>query len=174
MPDKFYPYKYDKDIKMRAGEVFLSKRGIKKDQLASHIPAERLLRERNSITNDFFISSMDPDQVLSAYFRGLGYALFRPFPWRIKKFTHALASVHMAIWYALFPFMCAGLYGVFRKPSKDKFVLVAFFFIFVSALALGEGNVGALIRHREIISFAYVIFAAAGLVNTFSKKKEAG
>ncbi len=109
---------------------------------------------------------------VKGYFKGLFYIFFKPFPWYIKKLTHALASVQMIFWYILLPFMSAGIYFAVKKPTKEKLILAIFFFSFASVLALGEGNVGSLMRHREIMSFAYIIFGAAGIANILSIIKE--
>lgn len=172
LPDKFYNIDYEFNNDNKVDEILASKKGFSVDQLDENPLSQAWQEDRNDTKRDLRIAELGKKNALSAYFKGLFYVFFKPFPWHIKKLTHVFASIHMIILYILFPFMCIGLFNVFRSPTKKKSILAIFFFVFVSVMALGEGTIGGLFRHREIISFAYIIFAAAGLRAVFSNKRK--
>jgi len=179
LPEPIYRLEYDASNARKVNEIISSRKGVYKDQVTAKgggagqslsyqekgIPQ----REKNIIKQKLFLSDVGIKGLFNGYCKGLFYVFFKPFPWHMKKITHLFASIHMIYWYSLFPFTCAGLLNVFRKPSKNKFILMIFFFGLASALALREGNVGNLFRHREIISFMYTIFGSSGIIEVFLK-----
>ena len=173
LPDKFYGQdeKRMAEEGNRAHELFYAEKGYRMDQLKDPSVAHPGI-EAAAVKKDLFFAETIRF-VPAAYIKGLFYVLFKPFPWNATNIRQTLAAVHMVFWYILLPFVCVGLYSALRRPTKDRVILALFFFIFTSALALNEGNVGGLFRHREIVSFAYVIFGAAGLANIFSKESSA-
>ena len=179
LPERVYELEYDGNNAEKVDEIINSKKGVYIDEIQTKFrirsldykEKQELSRIKTGIRQSLFLSDVGIKGLLIAYPKGLFYVFFKPFPWHIKKLTQLFASVHMILWYFLFPFMCAGLYNAFRNLDKNKFILIIFFFGLASALALREGNVGNLFRHREIISFAYVIFAANGISNILLKRK---
>ncbi|MDD5431450.1 MAG: hypothetical protein PHO70_00460 [Candidatus Omnitrophica bacterium] len=108
--------------------------------------------------------------VKNAYLNGLFYAVFAPFPWGsdIKTFMGSMIIVEALIWYFCLVFIIIGIIiGIY----KNKLCLLAFSFLFinVSFLALFEGNVGTLFRHRAVIMPIYFIFLGNGFVFVFRR-----
>jgi hypothetical protein len=96
---------------------------------------------------------------------GLLYVLFSPFPWQITKPAQILAGIEMVLWYLLVPFTVKGLKFTLQDKvkSKQSLSIVIFIFIFIFILAVSEGNVGTLFRHRTLIWPFCLIFTAAGI-----------
>jgi len=176
LSDRFYAESYFRFLGYKRTEAFSSMRGISgSSQLnimlnMDILDREEREKEKTAIERTIFFNHMEGQKPM-VHLKGFFYAFFKPFIWPIRKATQVFALVQMLFYYALFPFMCMGLYDSFRYMTKVRFMLIMFFFGFMMALALSEGNAGALLRHREIISFAYVIFGAAGLVKIFSNNK---
>jgi len=168
-PDKLYLLDTQRNRHKKTYAIYYSRKGFQIDQLIE----EDMLngKEVNAIEQSLLIN--DVKKFLPrAYLKGLFYVLFRPYPWHIKKITQIPASVNMVIWYLLFPFMCTGLYASLRSLTKEKIIFMILFFSFISSLAIIEANVGSLFRYRNMISFAYVIFAANGIKTLISGKKK--
>ena len=104
---------------------------------------------------------------------GLLYAIFSPFPWKISSSLQLIAIPEMLIWYILLPFIFKGILISFKLKWKECSVMVLFILFMYFILALFEGNVGTLFRHRSLIIPFCLIFAAVSLAgNTLMKNKE--
>lgn len=105
--------------------------------------------------------------VILSYTKGLSYALFSPFLWRISSEPQLTSYPQILLWYFLFPFIIVGILLSLRYKIRETFPLILYIFLATSLLALAEGNVGAVFRHRDWISPFFLAFAAAGLVWVF-------
>jgi len=170
LPDRFYAKEDRVNRLAKAREIYYSGSDAVGEKAKN--PDSRDLEKIEGIKQRLFLKDVKKF-IPGAYVKGIFYVFFKPYPWHIKKITHLLASLQMLFWYMLFPFMCVGVFNSLKNLTKDKLVLMIFFFGFVSALALSQGNVGALIRHREIILFAYIIFGSLGIVKVFSGRQKA-
>lgn len=85
-----------------------------------------------------------------AYFpRGLTYALFAPFPWQIDRRADLVVVPEMLVWYVALAGAVAALWRR-RKSWRRLFAVAAFAMGMLLLLALVEGNVGTLYRHRAM------------------------
>lgn len=107
-----------------------------------------------------------------SYLKGLSYALFSPFPWTITSRLQLFAYPQILMWYFLFPFVIIGILLSLRYKIKGTSAIIAFIFLTSSLLALVEGNIGTVFRHRDWIGPFFLIFAAVGLVWVFSGRKD--
>ncbi len=106
-----------------------------------------------------------------SYIKGLSYALFSPFPWAITSRLQLFAYPQILMWYFLFPFTIIGIILTLRYKTKDISPLIIYIFLSSSLLALAEGNIGGVFRHRDWISPFFLMFAAIGLIWVFGKKE---
>ncbi len=99
-----------------------------------------------------------------AYFpRGMTYVLLAPFPWSISTLSDLVAAPEMLLWYVLFACCLLGLWLARREWRKLLVIALYVLGIFV-ILALAEGNVGTIFRHRSMVIPFAVILAGPGLL----------
>jgi len=104
---------------------------------------------------------------------GLLYAFFSPFPWQMLKISQITAVIEMFLWYFLIKFAFVGgkvALGYINKRKQVLFILVFVILGFI-ILALTEGNVGTLFRHRAFIWPFCLMFSAAGINMSLKKRK---
>ena len=101
-------------------------------------------------------------ELAGAYTKGMGYALFSPFPWRIDSKLQLAAYPQMILWYIMLPFALYGIYLGYRSRRMETVVIFLYCFCAMSILALAEGNVGSMFRHRDIVTPFLLIYFAAG------------
>jgi flagellar biosynthesis protein FlhB len=105
-----------------------------------------------------------------AYIKGLLYAFFSPFPWSIKSLNQFQAYPQMLFCYFSIPFAIIGLfYGLLCCRRQIIFIILMFALTMISLLALSEGNIGGVFRHRDWLNIFYLMFVAAGLTKVFFK-----
>lgn len=94
---------------------------------------------------------------------GYAHALFAPFPWTLTRPIDFLTLPEMLVWW--FVLGCAAVtvwHG--RRQWRMMAPLVLFVMGVVTLLALAEGNVGTLFRHRAMVIPATALLAAPTLV----------
>jgi hypothetical protein len=92
----------------------------------------------------------------------LGYALLAPAPWQARSVPEFGASAEMLAWYVL---LGASLLAWKAKPQQRLFVVCVVVFGIANwlMLAVSEGNLGNLLRHRLTLNPALLILGSAGL-----------
>jgi hypothetical protein len=92
----------------------------------------------------------------------LGYALLAPAPWQARSLPELGASAEMPAWYVL---LAASLLAWKAKPQQRSFVVCVVVFGIANwlMLAVSEGNLGNLLRHRLTLDPALLILGSAGL-----------
>ncbi len=104
-----------------------------------------------------------PIDLARAYGRGMYYAVFSPFPWRVDSKLQLMAYPQVMVWYLMIPFILYGFYAGFKiNRFETTFIFLYSFFIF-SLFALLEGNMGALFRHRDMVTPFLIIYFAGGI-----------
>jgi 4-amino-4-deoxy-L-arabinose transferase-like glycosyltransferase len=90
---------------------------------------------------------------------GLAYALFAPFFWDIGRRADLLTLPEMALWYVL---VVAALWTVLRHRRRWRSLSPLFMYVagVMLVLALIEGNVGTLFRHRAMVIPTTTILAS--------------
>lgn len=93
---------------------------------------------------------------------GVVYTLFAPFPWSVRTPTELAATPDVLLWYLVLACAFTLLWTQRRRWSwfvPEVLFLGALLFL----LALGEGNVGTLFRHRAMAIPAAVVLASPTL-----------
>ena len=93
---------------------------------------------------------------------GMGAVLMAPFPWAARSSGEMLGSLEMLVWY---PFLFFVLKGAWRSLAGGYGQKVIFFtFLLVcGSIALLEGNMGTLFRHRAVLWPLLLFFVASGI-----------
>lgn len=103
-----------------------------------------------------------------SYLLGLVYVIFSPFPWSISTVLQLQAYPQIILTYCLIPFIVLGIILCIRYRFKETFLILFFYFGVISLLAISEGNVGGLFRHRDWVAPFTLMFGAIGLVKVFN------
>ncbi len=100
---------------------------------------------------------------------GLAYVIAAPFPWALHNWLARLSFAETTIWYLLL--IAAVLGGIAHKRSWRRwYMLVLYVAGVIFILAIIEGNVGTLVRHRAMLVMPFVfIFSAAGMAELWDK-----
>jgi hypothetical protein len=94
---------------------------------------------------------------------GLAYAFLAPFPWMLSRAVDVATVPDVLVWYLV---ISAGSFAVwFNRRRLDRVVpIAAIVIVGLVGLALGEGNVGTLYRHRAMVIPPAAVLAGGGLV----------
>ena len=91
--------------------------------------------------------------------------LFEPFPNRLDTLWHALCYPQVLLWYACVLFGVLGLVGSWGAlPRGGGYLCLAYLAGFGSLVALASGNIGTVLRHRDMFTPLYLSFTAAWFV----------
>jgi hypothetical protein len=93
----------------------------------------------------------------------LGFALLAPAPWQAHGLRELMAGVEMLIWYAL---LVGAAFSWAARPRQPLFagVLALYGLAIWVLLALTEGNLGNLLRHRVMLAPPLLVLGGAGLL----------
>lgn len=126
----------------------------------------RLLSEEQYVNPNASLTSFDYMKML---FKGLGHFFFEPFPWNIHTKMMLISYPQMVLWYILTPFVIIGMLTAVRYRWRYSFILILYLFVIASIIAVTGGNIGTLLRHRDLITPILLIFCALGLLKTTGK-----
>lgn len=90
--------------------------------------------------------------------QGMAYALFAPFPWAATTRADLVAIPEMLLWYLLLALGVAALW-LHRESWRRWLMLFLYVAALFTVLALGEGNVGTIFRHRMMVIPIVVVFS---------------
>jgi len=113
-----------------------------------------------------FFDGMTSKDIAKAYFLGMVHFIFEPFSRETNNFSKLIAYPQTMLCYFLLLFFFIGLFVSARHNFPAFLVLFLYLFIFSSSIALQEGNVGSLVRHRDIVTPIFIVFSSIGLVNS--------
>lgn len=106
--------------------------------------------------------SCTPAEFIMGYMKGASYVFFAPFPWKIESGLQCMAYPQVVIWFSMIPFMIYGFYLGFRRNAFLSLPVFLYVFMMVSIFAVAGGNVGALFRHKDMITPFVIIYFTAG------------
>jgi hypothetical protein len=107
-------------------------------------------------------SDATPFSLMDDVINPLGYALLSPAPWQARSLTELAASGEMLIWYALI----VGSLVVWRAPPQQRLFMACIMAYGIAnwiVLAVSEGNLGNLLRHRVALAPSLLVLGAGGL-----------
>jgi hypothetical protein len=94
---------------------------------------------------------------------GLTAVLLSPFPWQIFSAAQLMGVVEMLVWYFMIAYFIKGICLSFKTRLPYFFTLFFFIASYAGFLALIEGNLGNMFRHRAVIFIFFLIFATVGI-----------
>ncbi len=99
---------------------------------------------------------------ISAVPIGVIYLMFAPFPWEVTNFRQAITLPEILVWWAMIPFMIAGLWFAIRHRLRSSIPILIFSLMLTLAYSIFQGNVGTAYRQRTQIQVFLFIFIAVG------------
>ncbi len=106
---------------------------------------------------------MSLPELAVSYLNGLRYVFLEPTPWRFRAYhTVVMFPETLIIWF-LIPFMALGAIMMLKMNRRMALVVILFLFIMTTILALGQGNMGTLVRTRIMVMIWCFMIAGIGL-----------
>lgn len=99
---------------------------------------------------------------------GLAFVLLAPFPWSIQRTLDLLPMPEMLLWYIC---LVAASVTLIRERRRWRALAPVGLFIVgtLAVLALAEGNVGTLYRHRAMVIPFVIVAASPGLMRLLER-----
>jgi len=101
---------------------------------------------------------------------GLAYTWFAPFPWQAGSLKQIMAIPETLLFYFLLPSTISGFRYIIKNRWRESSPIIIFIAGISVLLALAEGNVGTLFRHRAIIMYFILIFTSFGVIQRRKEK----
>ena len=120
---------------------------------------------------DIAFRNIPSGTVLKACFLALIHFILEPLPAGIHNLSTLIAYPQIIFVYFLLLFFIPGVIMVLKYYSRVFLVLFSCLIIFSFAVAFCEGNVGGLLRHRDIVTPVFIIFSSIGLLNVSRYRK---
>ncbi|ODR80572.1 hypothetical protein BG842_03870 [Haladaptatus sp. W1] len=117
----------------------------------------------------YFVGIIPDDLFTAAWFApiGIAYFLFSPFPWMVKSWTYLAPMAVGILNLGLFIAAIVGAKTLLKSRPEVVISLTAAFALLTLFYGLMEGNVGAAIRHRQMMVWVMYLFAGVGLAERF-------
>jgi hypothetical protein len=112
------------------------------------------------------------NELIPSFTKGFTFLMFKPFPWDIDNKAKLAFYPIAVLWLVLFPFFIIGLFFSFRKEYGSSIFLILLFLSIAIMLSLTEGNIGTMVRHRDMLTPIYLIYSSLGLIRMSSGSKE--
>ena len=97
------------------------------------------------------LNTMTSPEAIRFALRSLVSVMIVPLPWDMVSTSELLFLPAQIIWYGLWLFACGGLLAGFRRHALLTSSIVVYSVIAIVAVATNTGNVGTLIRHRDMV-----------------------
>lgn len=98
-----------------------------------------------------FDQSLSPPEVARFVVRALVSLVLVPLPWQSFSRSEILFVPAQMFWYCLLALAAAGVVTALRRDALVTAVLIVGLALFGAARAVSEGNIGTLVRHRDIL-----------------------
>lgn len=147
------------------------------NQLFETLSFRAVIAHRGALSEEGFSYRLLPDELLTdnmsmrtfiqMLLKGWLHIIFEPFLWNIQSMNMLFAFPQMVLWYLLIPFSIIGITISIRYKFKESLLLILYFFIVISILAITGGNIGTAFRARDIITPLALVFSSVGLIEMF-------
>ena len=92
--------------------------------------------------------------------------LFLPFFLKPRTLVHVAANIESMMWWCLLSFVMAGILHSVIKETRKTVLMLSVFIFWLSIIALTQGNMGTLMRQKDIIYYIGFIFVGVGIDRT--------
>ena len=160
--DKFaknwcFPYNFNYKLQNNCNEIKYIRKKI-------YIKTKKWLKQSE------LYSSLNIFGWITSLFIGLYYAIFSPFPWSIGSINQLIFAPFMYIWYLILLFFIFSIKKLIEiNKFKEVFFSISILILSYIIMALSEGNIGGVFRHRDWVNFIIIIISSYS-INEFIKK----
>ena len=111
--------------------------------------------------------------VLIAYFALKAIILFLvvPLPGMIISLNQAVFFPQLLLWYAIIAFSVIGFAITVYKNNKPSYFMSGFILALITPLSMVSCNVGTVVRHRDLFTPFFIIYASYGFWWLFERSK---
>lgn len=109
------------------------------------------------------INTMTPGEALDFVIQSAWAFFLVPLPWQLASATEIAFFPQQVLWLAMIAAAVVGAVAGFRRDRLLTWLLVGYVAVAVAVIAPFSGNIGTLIRHRDIIIPAMTWLSAIGL-----------
>src|SRR5207244_3341075 len=102
--------------------------------------------------------------------RGAASFVLVPLPWQATSWARIAYQPVQFFWYVLFVLAVIGLPAALRRDMLVTLVLVCSAGVIAAAISVTEGNIGTLIRHRDLATSLLLWISAVGAVRVIAWK----
>lgn len=113
-----------------------------------HIYPERFYGMYDSIDD---LEPLSAAEFGTGVLRGLTYLVFAPFPWRVSTARQLAAVPQTLVWSVLCIIAVFATFSARRRGYKYVLPLAGVALVFALVIASTEGNMGTMLRHRDLI-----------------------
>jgi hypothetical protein len=125
--------------------------------------AYRLLDPRFYVLGSESTFDMRPDEMVRFLARAAVSFFVVPAPWQVRSLTQLAFVPEQVMWYCLVLLAVPGAWVGFGRDSLFAWLLLGYVATAVAVISPNSGNVGTLIRHRELVLPLVGCFGAVGL-----------
>lgn len=151
--------------------------GISRDAVMRHVGnvattgnGYKLLDYRFYVVHiDKVISTLTPPEAVDFLVRAAAAFFLVPLPWQMTS-TASLAFLPQQIgWYLVILLCVPGIVAGVRRDPLFTWLLVAYIAAAVIVIAPNSGNIGTLVRHRDVVVLALVWLSSAGVCSMLAR-----
>jgi hypothetical protein len=117
------------------------------------------------------LGKLSKGEVIFGFISGMFHFFFEPLPSKLTNQFSFFAFFQNIFVLLFLPFVGFGLLIALRYRRQQVMPIFLFLLIIVPLLAISEGNVGTLFRHRDAVVPAFVILGVAGCLAKFKGQK---
>ena len=110
--------------------------------------------------SDFAVATMTPVEAVRFAARSVASVVLFPLPWQSRSMQQVLFIPQQVAWYLLVGLAAVGVTAGLRRDVLLTSVLTSMTLVHLAVVAVGSGNFGTMVRHRDT-AFQFVIWLGA-------------
>jgi hypothetical protein len=149
-------------VEQRALELVRDAAAVQIGHVASSGYGYKLLDQRFYSDGPSTVRTLDPDEAVRFLTRAVVAFLTVPMPWQINSRAGLAYLPQQLAWYALVILAIPGAIAGFRRDPLVTWLLLAHVAAGIAVIAPNSGNVGTLVRHRDMVVPTLALLSAVG------------
>jgi hypothetical protein len=115
------------------------------------------------------LDTMTRGEAIRFVARGAASYVLVPLPWQATSWARIAYQPVQVFWYALFGLAVLGLSAALRRDTLVTSLLVCSGGVIAAGISVTEGNIGTLIRHRDLATLLFLWISAVGAVRVIAR-----
>lgn len=117
------------------------------------------------------LAGLDVPVIALGFLSGMFHLLFEPLPGRVDSVFSLILFFFTSAGYFFIPFVLRGFVGGLKYNNSLIMPIVIFLVIFIPLVAISEGNMGTVFRHRDIFMPFFILLGVTGFFRIAQGKK---